>query len=506
MATILIDDAPTRAGEAAAAPKKVFIKTFGCQMNVYDSERMADALAPAGFTETDTLEDADLVILNTCHIREKAAEKVYSELGRIRLAREARRRRGGDCIIAVAGCVAQAEGEELVRRAPAVDIVVGPQSYHRLPDLLKRRAASRATIIETEFPAAEKFETLPAPKPRAPASAFLTVQEGCDKFCTFCVVPYTRGSEYSRPVAQILDEAKRLAERGVKEITLLGQNVNAYHGAGPSGKTWDLAQLLGALSNVDGVERLRFTTSHPNEMTDALIAAHRDLPKLMPYLHLPFQAGSDRILKADESQAHDGRLFPHRGKAQGRAARSGAFDRHHCGLSRRKRHRFPGNDAGRRDSKVHPGLFVQRNSCSPRNPRSRSRRSGQRERQNRSSSPAAILAQCSADGVQREHGGPGIGRTREMARQEGGADRGPVSLSASRACRGRSSTDGKITPVEIMGASQNSLRAVIKNVDALAPHKRTMTSEVCTANRVRRDSVCPVPDTAPLAHDECRLA
>jgi tRNA-2-methylthio-N6-dimethylallyladenosine synthase len=278
--------------------KKVFIKTFGCQMNVYDSERMADALAPAGFTETDAMSDADLIILNTCHIREKAAEKVYSELGRVRQVREARRRLGQDSVIAVAGCVAQAEGEEIARRAPAVDIIVGPQSYHRFPFLLEQHAKNHSPVIETEFPAAEKFETLPAPKPRAAPSAFLTVQEGCNKFCTFCVVPYTRGAEYSRPVTQILDEATRLGERGVKEVTLLGQNVNAYHGIGPSAKAWTLAQLLGALSAIPGLERLRFTTSHPNDMSDDLIEAHRDLPKLMPYLHLPFQAGSDRILKA----------------------------------------------------------------------------------------------------------------------------------------------------------------------------------------------------------------
>ncbi len=288
-----------RKNETQKADKKVFIKTFGCQMNVYDSGRMADALAPAGYTETDAPGDADLVILNTCHIREKAAEKVYSELGRIRIVREARRRSGRDCVIAVAGCVAQAEGEEIARRAPAVDIIVGPQSYHRLPQLLERRAESRgAAIVEIEFPAAEKFETLPPPKRRAAPTAFLTIQEGCDKFCTFCVVPYTRGAEYSRPAAAIAEEAKRLVSRGVKEITLLGQNVNAYRGAGPDGGAWDLPRLLRALSEIEGLARLRFTTSHPNDMSDALIAAHRDLPKLMPYLHLPFQAGSDRILKA----------------------------------------------------------------------------------------------------------------------------------------------------------------------------------------------------------------
>jgi tRNA-2-methylthio-N6-dimethylallyladenosine synthase len=283
---------------SAAAPKKVFIKTFGCQMNVYDSGRMADALSPAGFAGTDDLADADLVILNTCHIREKAAEKVYSELGRVRIAQQNRRRAGGDTVIAVAGCVAQAEGEEIARRAPAVDLVIGPQSYHRLPELLDRHAATGKPIVETEFPAAEKFVSLPESKIRSTPSAFLTVQEGCNKFCTFCVVPYTRGAEYSRPVAQILDEAHKLAARGAKEIVLLGQNVNAYSGTGPLGEGWDLTQLLGALSEIDGVDRLRYTTSHPNDMSDELMGAHGRLPKLMPYLHLPFQAGSDRILKA----------------------------------------------------------------------------------------------------------------------------------------------------------------------------------------------------------------
>jgi len=291
----IVDDARTIAD---ASGKRVFIKTFGCQMNVYDSERMADALGSVGFSETNAAENADLIIINTCHIREKAAEKVFSELGRMRKLRDARRKLGGDFMIAVAGCVAQAEGEEIARREPAVDIVVGPQSYHRLPALIERRAETRGPVIEMDFPAAEKFESLPPPRLRAAPAAFLTVQEGCDKFCTFCVVPYTRGAEYSRPVAQIIEEAKRLAERGVREITLLGQNVNAWCGEGPSGKIWTLPDLLAALSEVDGIARLRFTTSHPNDMTDALIAAHRDLPKLMPYLHLPVQSGSDRVLKA----------------------------------------------------------------------------------------------------------------------------------------------------------------------------------------------------------------
>ena len=467
MVTLLIDDVATRDGEETATPKKVHIKTFGCQMNVYDSERMADALAPAGYTETDSLEDADLVILNTCHIREKAAEKVYSELGRIRLVREARRRNGGDCIIAVAGCVAQAEGEELVRRAPAVDIVVGPQSYHRLPDLLKRRAASRTAVIETEFPAAEKFETLPAPKPRAPVSAFLTVQEGCDKFCTFCVVPYTRGAEYSRPVAQILDEAKRLAERGVKEITLLGQNVNAYHGAAPSGKTSDLAQLLGALSNIDGLERLRFTTSHPNEMTGALIAAHRDLPKLMPYLHLPFQAGSDRILKAMNRKHTMADYF--------RIVEKLRDARPDLALSTDIIVGFPGeSEADFQETMrvVETVKFAQaysfKYSARPGTPAAE--RSGQVSDDVKSDRLARLQSLLSAQ--QTAFNASMIGRELDVLWETPGRKAGQIVgrspyLQAVYA-EGGTELIGRTNAVEIVGASQNSLRAVIKNVDEVA--------------------------------------
>ncbi len=276
--------------------RKVFIKTFGCQMNVYDSERMAEALAPMGYAQSESMDEADLVILNTCHIREKAAEKVYSELGRVRALREQRREAGeNDILIAVAGCVAQAEGEEIVRRAPAVDIVVGAQSYHRLPELLSR-ARTGEKVVETEFPENDKFASLPARAATRRPSAFLTVQEGCDKFCTFCVVPYTRGAEFSRPVSEVLAEARRLAGFGVCELTLLGQNVNAYHGEGPDGADWSLARLMHALAEVPGIERLRYATSHPLDMSDDLYAAHRDLPQMMPYLHLPFQAGSDQIL------------------------------------------------------------------------------------------------------------------------------------------------------------------------------------------------------------------
>jgi tRNA-2-methylthio-N6-dimethylallyladenosine synthase len=280
-------------------PKKVFVKTYGCQMNVYDSERMRDVLAPLGYVETAAPEDADLVILNTCHIREKAAEKVYSELGKIKKMKRARAAKGSEMLIAVAGCVAQAEGEEIVRRAPAVDLVFGPQTYHRLPELLARRVGGEKAVIETEFPAEEKFEGLKTRiQTGRSVAAFLTVQEGCDKFCTFCVVPYTRGAEFSRPVEQVLGEARTMATHGVKELTLLGQNVNAYRGSNSYGSNMGLAGLVAELSRIEGIERIRYTTSHPRDMTEDLIAAHAGNPKLMPYLHLPVQSGSDRILKA----------------------------------------------------------------------------------------------------------------------------------------------------------------------------------------------------------------
>ena len=280
------------------APKKVFVKTYGCQMNVYDSERMRDVLGPLGYAETAVPEDADLVILNTCHIREKAAEKVYSELGKIRRMKRDRAEQGAEMLIAVAGCVAQAEGEEIVRRAPAVDLVFGPQTYHRLPQLLARRREAGKAVVETEFPAEDKFEGLDAQAlPRKGVAAFLTVQEGCDKFCSFCVVPYTRGAEFSRPMEQVLAEARRMAGQGIREFTLLGQNVNAYHGLDARGRVVGLAGLVAELSRIDGIERLRYTTSHPRDMTDDLIAAHAENTKLMPYLHLPVQSGSDSILK-----------------------------------------------------------------------------------------------------------------------------------------------------------------------------------------------------------------
>ena len=288
--------------------KKLFIKTYGCQMNVYDSDRMTDVLAPLGYTATGSAEGADMVILNTCHIREKASEKVFSELGRLRMMKErARDQEGREVAIAVAGCVAQAEGEEITRRAPWVDIVVGPQTYHRLPELVSRiDPGARKRAVDTEFPEEVKFDQLPGEHaPRGPA-AFLSVQEGCDKFCAFCVVPYTRGAEYSRPAAGILEEARRLVASGTCELTLLGQNVNAYHGEAPDGSVWSLARLIRKLAEIDGLARIRYTTSHPLDMEDDLIAAHRDVPSLMPYLHLPVQSGSDRVLDAmNRRHTHD---------------------------------------------------------------------------------------------------------------------------------------------------------------------------------------------------------
>ena len=272
--------------------KKLYVKTYGCQMNAYDSARMADLLAPLGYAATDAPEGADMVILNTCHIRERAAEKVYSELGRLKKLKRGK----ADMLVAVAGCVAQAEGEEMIARAPVVDMVVGPQSYHRLPEMIARAARAEGRSIETDFPALEKFDTLAAPRSSG-ISAFLTVQEGCDKFCTFCVVPYTRGAEHSRSAQAILVEARQLVEKGAREIVLLGQNVNAFDGDG-----WGLAKLCEALAKIDGLERIRYTTSHPRDMDDDLIMAHRDNPKLMPYLHLPVQSGSDSVLQAMNRQ------------------------------------------------------------------------------------------------------------------------------------------------------------------------------------------------------------
>ncbi|HWU15042.1 MAG TPA: tRNA (N6-isopentenyl adenosine(37)-C2)-methylthiotransferase MiaB [Caulobacter sp.] len=273
--------------------KRLYIKTYGCQMNVYDSERMADVLRPLGYGVVDEPEGADLVVLNTCHIREKATEKVYSELGYIKQMKGRKAQAGGTMTIAVAGCVAQAEGKEIMHRQPAVDLVVGPQAYHQLPELIARAHRATGERLSADFAADEKFDALPAERQVNGVSAFLTVQEGCDKFCTFCVVPYTRGGEWSRPPEAIEDEARRLADQGVREVTLLGQNVNAYDGGGHT-----LAKLVRRLARIPGLDRIRYTTSHPRDMGEDLIAAHGELPQLMPYLHLPVQAGSDKILKA----------------------------------------------------------------------------------------------------------------------------------------------------------------------------------------------------------------
>ncbi|MFZ4120215.1 MAG: tRNA (N6-isopentenyl adenosine(37)-C2)-methylthiotransferase MiaB [Caulobacterales bacterium] len=283
-------------GETRAL-KRLYIETYGCQMNVYDSERMKDVLAPLGYTPTADQAEADMVILNTCHIREKATEKVYSELGRIRVHKDRRSGEGLSTTVIVAGCVAQAEGEEIIARAPVVDLVVGPQAYHRIPELIAKATRAKGEKLAADFTAEEKFDQLPLPQANG-VTAFLSVQEGCDKFCTFCVVPYTRGSEFSRPVEAIAAEARSLVQQGVREITLLGQNVNAFHGVGADGSTWNLARLLVHLAKIAGLERLRYMTSHPNEMTDDLIAAHGHESKIMPFLHLPIQSGSDRILRA----------------------------------------------------------------------------------------------------------------------------------------------------------------------------------------------------------------
>jgi tRNA-2-methylthio-N6-dimethylallyladenosine synthase len=276
--------------------KRVCIKTYGCQMNVYDSTRMAELLAPHGYETTPTPDDAELVILNTCHIRERAAEKVYSELGKLRPLQARKARRGGTMLIAVGGCVAQAEGAEVRRRAPFVDLVFGPQTYHRLPELVARALRAGGGVVDTSFPAEPRFDALPQARLAQGVSAFVTVQEGCDRFCTFCVVPYTRGAEYSRPAGQIAAEVRALVATGVREVTLLGQNVNAYHGDSPDGGEWRLADLVRCLAACPGLDRIRYTTSHPGDVDDGLIAAHRDVPQLMPFLHLPVQSGSDAIL------------------------------------------------------------------------------------------------------------------------------------------------------------------------------------------------------------------
>jgi tRNA-2-methylthio-N6-dimethylallyladenosine synthase len=281
-----------------ATQRKLYIRTYGCQMNVYDSARMADVLAPLGYAQTEAVGDADMILLNTCHIREKAAAKLFSDLGRLRLLKNDKAKDGGQLVIGVAGCVAQAEGEEILARAPFVDLVLGPQTYHRLPEMIAKLARGNGPVLDTEFPPEPKFDYLPESTAPQAVSAFLSVQEGCDKFCTFCVVPYTRGAEFSRPAAAVIAEAERLVAAGAREITLLGQNVNAYHGDGVDGVMWGLGRLICVLAGLPGLERLRYTTSHPRDMSDELIAAHRDVEKLMPFLHLPVQSGSDSMLEA----------------------------------------------------------------------------------------------------------------------------------------------------------------------------------------------------------------
>ncbi len=277
--------------------KKLYMKTYGCQMNVYDSDRMQDLMNSVGYENSDTPENSDMVIINTCHIREKASEKLFSDLGRIRPFKQKKEEQGGDMIVAVAGCVAQAEGEEIFKRSKVVDIIVGPESYQTLPDLVGKLQREKKRQINLDFVPNDKFDNLVDLKAGTGASAFVTVQEGCDKFCTFCVVPYTRGAEYSREVEKICDDAKKLLEKGVKEIYLLGQNVNAYHGLDKNGNQSSLAKLIKEVAKIDGIERIRYTTSHPRDMTQELIDAHRDIDKLMPFLHLPIQSGSNNILK-----------------------------------------------------------------------------------------------------------------------------------------------------------------------------------------------------------------
>lgn len=299
-----------KASDFTKADKNLYIKTWGCQMNVYDSNRMADVLAPLGYGLVDSPEDADMMILNTCHIREKATDKVFSELGRMKEHKDTKKAKGEKMIIAVAGCVAQAEGEYIAKRAPYVDMVFGPQTYHELPEMVAQAigAYGRKRIINLDFPAESKFDTLPEENGAQGPSAFVSVQEGCDKFCAFCVVPYTRGAEYSRDVSDIMDEIKRLADLGTKEVNLLGQNVNAFHGAGKDGKIWSLADLIYDVANITGIERIRYTTSHPRDMGEDLIKAHGDIKELMPFLHLPVQSGSNKILKA-MNRKHERELY-----------------------------------------------------------------------------------------------------------------------------------------------------------------------------------------------------
>ena len=381
------------------------MKTYGCQMNVYDSERMADVLRPLGYGLTDTPEGADLVVLNTCHIREKAAEKVYSELGRLKEWKAAKAEAGGGRMtIAVAGCVAQAEGAELMRRAPTVDLVVGPQAYHQLPELIARVSRSRGERLAADFAPEAKFDALPQDRAVSGPAAFLTVQEGCDKFCAFCVVPYTRGAEYSRPAAAIKAEARDLAGRGVREITLLGQNVNAYAGPGGDNEAWTLARLIRALAQIPGLDRIRYTTSHPRDMGEDLIAAHGEVEALMPYLHLPVQSGSDKVLRA-MNRAHAAetylRLVERILAARPDIALSGDFIVGLPPARARPISRRPWPWCG--EVRYAALFLVQIFLCRPGTPASAMPGTGRRSGQDRSPRPAAGPARRSAPRLQRRH-------------------------------------------------------------------------------------------------------
>ena len=433
----------------AAPTKRLYIKTYGCQMNVYDSERMADVLRPLGYGVVDAPEGADLVVLNTCHIREKAAEKVYSDIGRLKPLKAEMEAKGG-MTIAVAGCVAQAEGAEIIARAPAVDIVVGPQAYHQLPELIARSHRERGETLAADFAPEEKFDALPTERTANGVTAFLTVQEGCDKFCTFCVVPYTRGAEWSRPAAAIVAEARSLAEQGVREITLLGQNVNAYNGV-----EGGLAALARAVAAVPGIARIRYMTSHPRDMDDALIAAHGEVEALMPFLHLPVQSGSDKILKA-MNRAHTAEHYVRLVETHPcRTARHGPVVRLHRRLPRRDRGGFRGHAEPDPGSGLCLGLLVQI-LAPPRHPSQRHARAGGRGCENRAPTAAAGPDRRTTGRLQRRAGGQGARRPDRQAWPQSGAGRRAQSLPPGGARVG-THLIGQIVPMRIIAASRGSL-------------------------------------------------